>query len=306
MLCSGSLSACADAPADQEQPAAVIGVEPAGVRTVDLTVRTPSVDFDANVRVLLPIGFAAAPTRPRPVLLLLHGCCNDYRSWTRDTSIVPELVGDADVIVAMPEGGRVGFYSDWLDGPKWENFHTRELPALLSQRYHATDTWAVAGLSMGGFGALSYAARHRDQFVAVAAFSPVTDTMRHPGDYQSWLRGEGVEPADLWGDPEDNEKVWRGHNPTDLVPRLAGLPIYVSIGTGRPGPLDDNQLAWDQNETTLRSQADNFRAALNRADVSATLDYYYRGTHTWPYWERSLRKAWPLLRNALLTADRSR
>ena len=48
----------------------------------------------------------------------------------------------------MPDGGRVGFYSDWLNGPGWERFHTEELPQLLASRYRASDRRAVAGNSM--------------------------------------------------------------------------------------------------------------------------------------------------------------
>jgi S-formylglutathione hydrolase FrmB len=35
----------------------------------------------------------------------------------------------------MPEGGKVGFYSDWRSGPGWETFHTAELPNLLARQY---------------------------------------------------------------------------------------------------------------------------------------------------------------------------
>ena len=58
------------------------------------------------------------------------------------------------MIIAMPEAGAVGFYSDWVTGPKWETFHTVELPGLLAAEYRASDRAAIAGLSMGGLGAL--------------------------------------------------------------------------------------------------------------------------------------------------------
>jgi diacylglycerol O-acyltransferase/trehalose O-mycolyltransferase len=61
------------------------------------------------------------------VLYLLHGCCDSYVSWNRSTDIA-QLSKDSDVIVAMPDGGSVGFYSDWRAGPRWETFHTTELP----------------------------------------------------------------------------------------------------------------------------------------------------------------------------------
>jgi S-formylglutathione hydrolase FrmB len=62
----------------------------------------------------------------------------------------------------MPDGGQVGFYSNWRTGPQWETFHTQELPQLLATPYRANGKAAIAGVSMGGLGALerSSAPRH--------------------------------------------------------------------------------------------------------------------------------------------------
>ena len=82
------------------------------------------------------------------MLYLLHGCCDTYVSWTRSTDIT-KLTEDSDLIVATPDGGPAGFYSDWPTGPKWETFHTVELPSLLAQHYRTNGVAAVAGVSMG-------------------------------------------------------------------------------------------------------------------------------------------------------------
>src|SRR4029078_7701267 len=123
-------------------------------RELDLTIRSPALGRDAAVRLLEP----DRGTRPSPVLYLLRGCCDSYQSWTRSTD-VERLPGLRRALVVMPEGGTVGFYSDWLRGPGWESLPTAELPALLG-RYGAGNDYAVAGLSMGGLGAIDYAARH--------------------------------------------------------------------------------------------------------------------------------------------------
>jgi hypothetical protein len=66
-----------------------------------------------------PVAAAGAlPARPGarwPVLYLLHGCCDTYRSWTRSTDVAA-LTAHSDVLVVMPDGGKAGFYSDWLPG----------------------------------------------------------------------------------------------------------------------------------------------------------------------------------------------
>src|SRR5690348_9674942 len=126
----------------------------------DLTVASPALGGTVKVRLLLPVRYWSRPGVRWPVLYLLHGCCDSYQSWTRSTDVesIPALRG---VLVVMPEGGDVGFYSNWRDGPAWETFHTRELPRLLERSYGAGVPRAIAGLSMGGLGAIDYAARHR-------------------------------------------------------------------------------------------------------------------------------------------------
>jgi S-formylglutathione hydrolase FrmB len=123
-------------------------------RMVDLTVWSPALRGRTTVRLLLPTHYRDRPEARWPALYLLHGCCDSYVSWTRSTDI-EQLSAASDVLVVMPDGGRVGFYSDWLNGPRWESFHTEELPQLLTSRYRASDRRAVAGNSMGGLGAVT-------------------------------------------------------------------------------------------------------------------------------------------------------
>jgi diacylglycerol O-acyltransferase / trehalose O-mycolyltransferase len=207
-------------------------------RVVDLVIDSPAVGPRVPVRLLLPAGYAAQPQRRWPVLYLLHGASDGYRAWTRSTD-VEQLTASSDVLVVMPDGGPAGFYSDWRSGsPRWETFHLVELWELLRADYRAADRRAVAGLSMGGLGALGYAARHPGMFTAAASFSGVAHTRLAPGHYQELVRSQGGDPQQLWGDPVENADIWAAHNPFDLAARLAGIPLHLSVGDGRPGPLD--------------------------------------------------------------------
>ena len=94
----------------------VVAAERSGARVVDLTIDSPAVGRKVGARLLLPRDYAREPERRWPVLYLLHGCCDSHLSWTRSTD-VERLSARDDVLVVMPEGGRVGFYSDWRRGP---------------------------------------------------------------------------------------------------------------------------------------------------------------------------------------------
>jgi S-formylglutathione hydrolase FrmB len=276
--------------------ATVVAQRQVAPRIVDLTIRSPALARTAKVRLLTPTGWASRPGGRRwPVLYLLHGCCDTYDSWTRETH-VDRLRALRRVLVVMPEAGDVGFYSNWRNGPPaWETFHLVELRQLLERRYGAGTRRAVAGLSMGGLGAMSYAARHRGMFSAAASFSgllhPVADTRLLLGLFSMYTR----DPLAIWGDPEAQMATWAAHDPTALAGRLRGTRLFVSSGNGEPGPFDRAGRPRDGVEATVDRESRAFVARLRRLDVPAKTDFYGRGTHDWPYWERELERALPLL-----------
>jgi diacylglycerol O-acyltransferase/trehalose O-mycolyltransferase len=265
-------------------------------RARDLTIDSPAVGRQVKVRLLLPADFEATTGR-FPVLYLLHGCCDSYVSWTRSTDI-EQLTSKTGLIVAMPDGGAVGFYSDWLVGPKWETFHTVELTVLLAENYRASDRNAIAELSMGGLGALGYAARHPGRYSSAASFSGIVHTKLSTAESQNYLgliQSQGEDPAALWGDPHADEDVWRAHNPYDLAAQLKGIPIFVSAGNGLPGPLDKAGSAVDDIEQLISAENEAFASRLRELGIDAQIDLYGPGTHNWVYWQRELHKAWPMI-----------
>src|SRR3954454_22323030 len=99
----------------------VTATRPLDPRLVEHTVTTPSLAGPAHVRVLLPDGYD--PARRYPVLYLLHGCCDDWKSWT-DKGEAEKITAGQPLIVVMPDAGQAGFYSDWYNNgafgpPKW-------------------------------------------------------------------------------------------------------------------------------------------------------------------------------------------
>lgn len=276
-------------------------------RLIELTVDADGVGT-TKLRLLLPHGFDEEPDRSWPVLYLLHGGGGSYRDWT-DSSDVEELTAPLDVIVAMPDSGPGATYVDWAfarpDGsrPQYETYITQLLPAFLRTAYRADDRAAVAGLSAGGFGAMSYAARHPDRYRAVASFSGNLDT-RDGDEFGPWLSAIptfALESTFPLGDPVTQEVRWRGHNPLDLVPNLAGVDVYVSGGNGNLGPLSMPTETPDfltlESSTERRSRS--FAARAEALAIPVTTHFYGDGTHTFRYWNRELSAALPMLMTAL-------
>ncbi|MBA2281641.1 MAG: esterase family protein, partial [Acidimicrobiia bacterium] len=272
-------------------------------RLRELVVSSPALGREAGVRVLLPAGYddPANAGRTWPVLWLLHGVGDDHRSWTARTD-VEGLTADLPMVVAMPEAGRTpdaGWYSDWVAGLAWETFHLRELLPLVEARFHAggaRERRAVIGFSMGGFGALSYAARHPDLWVAAGSISGAVDTVL-AGPVQSVLFQvlhpvAGTPDDRVWGPYLTSEVVWRGHNPVDLATNLRPLgALWIRTGNGVPAAGDDPVTI--PLEVGVYPMNLVLHDRLARAGIAH--DWFDRGygTHDWPYREADLAAILP-------------
>jgi diacylglycerol O-acyltransferase/trehalose O-mycolyltransferase len=285
--------------------ARVVAEEKVGPRLVDLTVSSPALGRTAKVRLLTPDGWDKRQKgRHWPVLFLLHGCCDTYDSWTRETDVatLPQL---RNTLVVMPEGGETGWYSDWWNHgngstPAWETFHLRELLPLLEQGYGAGHRRVVAGLSMGGLGSLLYAAHHPGMFRAAASYSGVVHPLHGDFGYglMDLLKEYGEDPLALWGDPVAQRAVWEAHDPYYLAHRLRSTRVFLSSGDGTAGPFDPPG-AQDDLEAVLNEMNHAVADRLKAAGVRLTTDFYGPGTHDWPYWQRELHRSLPMLLHAL-------
>ncbi|WP_327303439.1 alpha/beta hydrolase-fold protein [Streptomyces sp. NBC_01298] len=208
---------------------------------------TPSIDpvqVPVRVRILLPEDYQRDPAHPYPVLYLLHGGSGDVEQWSKtDEGNVTAHLKDSAFkgIVVMPEGGKAGWYSDWpghTDGffaPQWETFHVRQLVPWTDANFNtvrAASGRAVAGVSMGGYGALRYAGRNPDLFSAVGAFSPGTD-IYDPGAQSiiansTWQAGASI----LWTGLFDGKFRVTGDTPY----RMATVFGPPSTWPGQPTP----------------------------------------------------------------------
>lgn len=283
------------------EPPHIVATKQVRGRLWDVTVDSPAVGRHVTVRMLLPRRFETAKNQRWPVLYLLHGCCDSYEAWTRSTDI-EKRTRNLDLLVVMPDGGAAGFYSNWRSGPAWETFHLTELGSLLTQKYRASDQRAIAGLSMGGLGALSYAARNPGMFTVAASFSGIVHTRLsadHAQGYLNLVASQGEDPQALWGDPDSDEEIWKAHNPYDLAPLLSGTALFVSAGNGQPGPLDRDQTSSDEIEVSIGEENEAFVKRLAELGLDAQVELYGAGTHNWVYWQRELDHAWPLITQGL-------
>jgi len=135
--------------------------------------------LSTSMTVLLPqqtrtqIGMTGAGSAdPPPVLYLLHGLSDDDTIWLRRTSI-ERYAAPLGLAVVMPQVHR-SFYHDQAYGGNYWTFLSEELPELVHNFFRVSDRREdtyVAGLSMGGYGALRWALNQPDKFAAAASLS---------------------------------------------------------------------------------------------------------------------------------------
>ena len=145
---------------------------------VNLDFYSYELAMNTQATVLLPerrgVPYTSREGRPYPVLYLLHGHGQDHTSWLRLTRL-ENYLQNSDVIVVMPNGGR-GCYVDGVHSHRYGTYLTEELPCILKNWFHISDQreeTMIAGMSMGGYGALRAALSHPEQYGTVVGLSSV-------------------------------------------------------------------------------------------------------------------------------------
>ncbi|MBA3524119.1 MAG: esterase family protein [Geodermatophilaceae bacterium] len=242
-------------------------------------------ELSTSMTVLLPqptstqIGMSGATSSgPPPVLYLLHGLSDDDSIWTRRTSI-ERYVAPMGLAVVMPQVNR-SCYADEVHGNRYWTFLSEELPALVARFFRVSaareDTF-VAGLSMGGYGAMKWALREPGRFAAAASLSGALDVgpRAREGTWRPDLIDQVYGDRPIAGGPDD--LLW-------LLGRadVATLPeLFVCCGT----------------EDDLIDQNHRFVDAATELGVEVA-GGFGPGEHEWGYWDRTIQDvlAWLPLR----------
>jgi S-formylglutathione hydrolase FrmB len=230
---------------------------------IHATIRIPALSLGhaTEMVALLPEPHRFPP--PWPTLWLLHGRSDDATAWTRHSTV--ERQADAFGMAIIMPSGYLSFYRDDQQPRGWESAFLRDLmPAAEAMFPLRRDRGgrAIAGLSMGGYGALWLGARHRHLFAAVSAHSPAVveaDRTSEPG-------GGGLR---YFPDPLPGEET--------LLGALAAAPRHelpaIRIDCG--------------DRDFLLPEARRLHAHLQAHHIAH--EYAERqGGHDWMYWEKNI------------------
>jgi diacylglycerol O-acyltransferase/trehalose O-mycolyltransferase len=277
-------------------------------RTLDITVSSPAAGTTVQVELLLPPGWSPAATQTWPVLYLLHGCCDPFNGWSQNTNVADQTAG-APLIIAEPDGGPVGFYSNWFNGgaggENFETFTATELPQILASGFHASGVQAIAGASTGGGASLVIAAHNPGAYAAVASYSGLdcTELPQAIATIDAAMIRADVDPGNLWGSPMAQKAIWQQHDPCFLAPQLAGTQVFLSSGTGFTASGQQTTcsagIGGNILESDVATGAFTLADTLKADGVPFTSDFYQGGCHDWSFWQTAFAQSWPMLQSAL-------
>lgn len=282
-----ALVACNNAATTQEPPVASAQPLPAAEppaakgRVVDVAFQSAALGVKKTVKVYLPASYDASEDKRYPVFYYLHGLTGDETNWVAYGKLdeTADRLG-LEAIVVMPDGDD-SFYADAVTKPDYaacmkdgtglldpsrskvktcvkarayETYIVNDLIDWVDANYRTIATRegrGIAGLSMGGFGALSLSLRHPDRFVAAASHSGVV-TLLYDGPVP-YARGKVKLVQDVstaWGGKlgpighwmrsifGGDLAGWHAYDPAILVTKLGPNAPKLYLDSG-----DDDEFA---------------------------------------------------------------
>ena len=246
-----------------------------------LSVYSASMKKTLKAAVTFPSSYKAGDKR-YPVLYLLHGGSGAYSDWHQkvtEEGLVNRMAEEHDLIIVTPGVGPASYYYDspLLDSVRYETYLIKELIPFIDQQYRTLaqkDSRAISGLSMGGHGAITLAAKHPTLFIAAGSMSGVmnidTDLWKVGEEFRN-LRKQGQK--EMLGAINYKGPEFSSYTAVGLVDQLKGKGISLLIDCG----TDDFLIETNRQMHTLLLQAGIPHEYTERP-----------GAHTWTYWTEAL------------------
>ena len=235
---------------------------------IELKIYSEVLGTPTEVNVVMPQpGAEREENKKLKCLYLLHGIADDHTTWVRRTSI-ERYAEQYGICVVMPYAYR-SFYTDMKYGGKYYTYITQELPKIIHGFFNISDKREdnfIAGLSMGGYGALKIGLLECEHFSAAAGLSSVADIVdckKHFANTYVPIFGEDT----LIPDDCDLFKLASLKNNDTLKPR-----IFMGVGT--------EDFLYEGN------------IALKKHFESLDYDFTYReskGVHNWAFWDEYIQ-----------------
>lgn len=221
-----------------------------------------SLEFGMHVNVIMPEKIP--PKEGFKTLYLLHGYFGDYTDWLYASNII-RYAERYDLVIVMPDG-RNSYYVNHPKGLRFEDYITKDLIRRIEETFRVSSSQKdryIAGLSMGGFGALYLGLHHSELFSKVAALSPVIEIQNMEDHFDQQERVYHFHT--LFGKTEIKESHLDLYK---CAQEMKDQALYISIG----------------KDDFLIEENRRFHMFLNEHNISHSYEEK-NGTHNWDFWD---------------------
>lgn len=232
---------------------------------------------EVSYRIILPADYKQSEKKRFPAIYLLHGRGGNYKDWTNLTKIT-QYSFPYNFIIIMPDGGKESWYADNVNLPNqnYESYFIKELIPEIDAKYRTLadrQNRIVAGLSMGGYGAVKFGLKYPDKFFLAGSFSGAMDAVVKSQNYKHLIKSV----ADVFG--EENSQARKDNDIFKIINETSAEKIkefpflFIDCGT------EDHQ---------FQSNRD-FVALLTDKKVP----HEYRqmpGAHNWAFWDSEVQE----------------
>jgi putative tributyrin esterase len=229
---------------------------------------SPSLDRDMHYLVLLPHEYGNGGSFA--VLYLLHGLYGDYKNWDTRTGI-EGYAQTISFLIVMPDADN-SWYTNSATVPqdKFEDYIIKDLISEIDAKYRTIREKrgrAIAGLSMGGYGAVKLAIHHPELFTFAGSLSGAFNAPQNLDRLRPDFRAKLQE---VFGGPKNDT---RRRNDTFLLLKTAHNYPYFYLACG-----------------TADFFLETNRALTAQLSSQKMLYEYHEtaGGHDWKYWDTAL------------------
>jgi len=267
----------------------VYGITEAAVSVQTVQFQSKLVGVTLPYNVILPADYETSQTTRYPVLYLLHGLTGHYSDWVTRTNVA-DYLARYRMIIVTPEGND-SWYTDsaTIEKDKYESYILKELIPDVQQRYRTIESRygrAIAGLSMGGYGAIKLGLKAPGTFVFAGSMSGAFGVTRFT---VKDIEASRLEPLlKLFGRVGSDTR--KANDLFEIIgglteARVSTLPyFYFDCGT------EDSPRIFSYNRELATLMLDK------------KIPHEYRqlpGDHSWGYWDRQVQEVLRIAANKM-------
>lgn len=230
-------------------------------------INSSELGFTISYKAILP----EERTGPYPVLYLLHGLSDDDSSWVYNSSIA-RYASQYNLAIFMPQV-HISYYSDMYMGPNYWSFLTKEFPRKMKNLFnisHKSEETFVAGLSMGGYGAIKWGLTYPDEVAGIAALSAA------------------VDPYRIWQDEPSRDKLFKPVFGSKELFKGSENDLYALLKQVKNESIRPSILQICGTEDSLYADNLKFEEALQKTSIDHAF-IEKPGDHNWAFWDQEIQ-----------------